>query len=162
MRSLRCACRGCHLLFQSAGAGQRYRSVPTRYRVLDGPPVTAADWDSFQIPVGVAFLFVNSRLGETVAFYPGPAGATESTLALGEWARLAADRPVLETVLPDVEAVLVRLVPGASTAEAFVVPIDACYELVGTLRRLWRGFDGGGEARTAIDEFFAMVRERSS
>ena len=26
------------------------------------------------------------------------------------------------------------------------MPIDACYELVGHLRRLWRGFDGGREA----------------
>ena len=33
-----------------------------------------------------------------------------------------------------------RARPGA---ECFLVPIDACYELVGQLRRLWQGFDGG-------------------
>lgn len=27
--------------------------------------------------------------------------------------------------------------------EGYIVPIDACYELVGHLRRLWRGFGGG-------------------
>ena len=34
------------------------------------------------------------------------------------------------------------------------MPIDACYELVGQLRRLWRGFDGGQEAHDALDAFF--------
>nr|MDQ3294443.1 DUF5947 family protein [Actinomycetota bacterium] len=42
-----------------------------------------------------------------------------------------------------------------------VVPIDACYELVGQLRTLWRGFDGGRDAREALDAFFDDVRERS-
>jgi hypothetical protein len=41
------------------------------------------------------------------------------------------------------------------------VPIDACYELVGRLRTLWRGFDGGREAHDAMDAFFAHVAERS-
>ena len=37
----------------------------------------------------------------------------------------------------------------------------ACYELVGQLRRLWKGFDGGAEARQALEEFFAGVRARA-
>jgi hypothetical protein len=41
------------------------------------------------------------------------------------------------------------------------VPIDRCYELVGVLRRVWRGFDGGQEARALIDGFFADVAARS-
>ena len=41
--------------------------------------------------------------------------------------------------------------------EAFLVPIDICYELVGHLRRLWRGFDGGQDVRRALDAFFARV-----
>ena len=48
--------------------------------------------------------------------------------------------------------------PGAATAECYLVPIDACYELVGQLRRLWRGFDGGQEAHDALDAFFDGVR----
>jgi len=32
---------------------------------------------------------------------------------------------------------------------------------VGHLRRTWRGFDGGQEARALIDDFFATVRARS-
>jgi hypothetical protein len=41
------------------------------------------------------------------------------------------------------------------------VPIDACYELVGHLRQLWRGFDGGREAHEAMGAFFGRVRARS-
>jgi hypothetical protein len=41
------------------------------------------------------------------------------------------------------------------------VPIDACYELVGRLRQLWRGFDGGQDAHAAMDQFFERVSARS-
>ena len=42
----------------------------------------------------------------------------------------------------------------------YVVPVDACYELVGPLRIAWRGFDGGTEARTRIAEFFDRIHAR--
>ena len=51
--------------------------------------------------------------------------------------------------------------PRAATAECFLVPIDACYELVGQLRRLWRGFDGGQEAHDALDAFFDRRARRA-
>ena len=41
------------------------------------------------------------------------------------------------------------------------MPIDACYELAGRMRMLWRGFDGGTEARASIGEFLAGVRARA-
>jgi hypothetical protein len=41
------------------------------------------------------------------------------------------------------------------------VPIDACYALVGELRRLWRGFDGGSQAHAALDRFFDRVRHEA-
>ena len=121
-----------------------------------------AAWDDLQIPVGLAFLFRNSVLGRIIAFYPGPAGATESELALDAWDRIVAAHAQLGHLRADVEALLLR---GADREHpdhtAHVVPIDACYELVGRLRSLWRGFDGGSEARAAIDDFFAMVEQRS-
>jgi hypothetical protein len=46
-------------------------------------------------------------------------------------------------------------------AECYLVPIDVCYELVGELRRLWKGFDGGTEAHAALEAFFDRVRERA-
>jgi hypothetical protein len=66
--------------------------------------------------------------------------------------------PGLGTLKPDVEALLVRAVD--QKVEAFLVPIDVCYELVGHLRTLWRGFDGGQDVRRRLDDFFAHVRTR--
>ena len=122
-------------------------------------PLAEATWDSIGIPVAMAFFFSNSTLGHTVAFYPSPAGATESLLSLESWTELLAATPTLADLLPDVEALLVH--KGNSGFECFLVPIDACYQLVGLVRRHWKGFDGGEEAWAAIHEFFAGLRERS-
>jgi len=158
-RSLMCTCRGCWMLFTSDGAGGgRYRAVPDRYVAVEDLSVGAGAWESLQIPVGVSFFFHNSGLGRVTAFYPGPAGATESLLDLGAWDELVASNPQLESLEPDVEALLVRNADGG--AEAYLVPIDACYELVGHIRSLWRGFDGGREAKDALDRFFEGIRSR--
>jgi hypothetical protein len=159
-RGLLCACRGCYLLFTPDGAGgARYRAVPDRVLSFPEFSLSPGQWDGLQIPVGVAFFFTNSTLGRVAAFYPSPAGATESLLSLEAWDDVVAANPGLATLRPDVEAVLVRA-DGGST-ECFLVPIDACYELVGQLRQLWRGFDGGQEAHDALERFFDRVRTRA-
>jgi hypothetical protein len=61
---------------------------------------------------------------------------------------------------PDVEALLINRRRGAA-AECYLVPIDACYELTGIVRRRWKGFDGGQEAWRDIDAFFDGLRARS-
>jgi hypothetical protein len=176
-RTLLCACRGCRLLFESDGAGgDHYRSVPDRYLSLAGHELTPAQWDRLQIPVSVAFFFLNSSLQRVAAFYPGPAGATESELPLDAWDEVVGDDPRLASMQPDVEAFLVRAGgrergrshvgngaarPETEGTECYIVPIDACYELVGHLRLLWRGFDGGTEANKKLDEFFDDVRARA-
>jgi hypothetical protein len=161
-RALMCTCRGCYLLFTAEQAELRYRAVPDRYLAFPDFSFGAHDWDDLQIPVGLAFLFRNSVQDRVVAFYPGPAGATESELPLDAWARIVAVNPQLGHLRADVEALLVRGPDrGHDGFSAHVVPIDACYELVGRLRTLWRGFDGGQEARTALDDFFAVVAARS-
>ncbi len=161
-RVLMCTCRGCYLLFTAEHAELRYRSVPDRYLSFPDFEFGAREWDELQIPVGLAFLFKNSVQDRIIAFYPGPAGATESELTLEAWDRIVVANAQLDHLRADVEALLLR---GADREHpdftAHVVPIDACYELVGRLRSLWRGFDGGTEARTAIDDFFAMVEHRS-
>lgn len=159
-RSLMCTCRGCWFLFTSGGAGGgKFRAVPDRYVSLGGLSIGPGGWDELQIPVSVAFFFVNSALGSVAAFYPGPAGATESLLPLDSWDRIIADNEIVRTMEPDVEALLVRR--DGEHSDAFVVPIDACYELVGNLRRLWRGFDGGTEAHESMDAFFGRLNERA-
>jgi hypothetical protein len=159
-RGLLCTCRGCYLLFSPEGAGgSRFRAVPDRVLSFPDFSLSPGEWDRLQIPVGVAFFFVNSTLGRVAAFYPSPAGATESLLPLEAWDEIVASNPALATLCPDVEAMLVRA-DGGST-ECFLVPIDACYELVGQLRRLWRGFDGGQDAHDALAGFFERVRTRA-
>jgi hypothetical protein len=176
--TLMCACRACYLLFTHSGAGQtweqdhdpgqerrmgraRYRAIPDRYLTDPGHPLTPAEWDALEIPVGLAFFLRGSAGGETTAFYPSPAGATECRLDLDAWGRITAGHPLVAAAEPDVEAILIsrgeRDQPGI---EAFLVPIDACYELAGRMRLEWRGFDGGAEARESIAAFLGRVRAR--
>ena len=84
-RQLMCVCRACYLLFTDSQAQLRYRAVPDRYLAFPDFALDRRAWEALQIPVGVAFFFTNSALGRTVAFYPGPAGATESELDLEAW-----------------------------------------------------------------------------
>lgn len=162
-RRLSCTCRACWLL---AGADQRrpaVRAVPDRY--LQGPTLrlTDAQWDALQIPVGIAFFMFNSVLARTIAFYPSPAGATESALTLDAWASVVARNPWVRTAQADVEAVLVRRTRDAGDGCAcFVVPIDACYDLVGRIRLHWTGFDGGQVVADEIDRFFDRIAQNSA
>jgi hypothetical protein len=172
-RSLACTCRACYLLFTQAGAGRgRYRSVPERVRHDPDRPLTDADWNELQIPVAMAFFFYNSALGRVVAGYPSPGGVTECELDLAAWDRLAAAYPLFGALSPDVEAIFVNRTGDGSASpggrppqtppnETFLIPIDECYSLVGELRMLWQGFDGGQEARAAVATFLAGLRERA-
>jgi len=130
------------------------RAVPDRFVAVPGFCLDPSA-DALDVPVSVVFYVFSSVAGHVSAFYPGPAGAAESLLPLDAWEAVVHTHPELADVAPDVEAVLVR------ANEAYVVPIDACYELAGMLRMLWRGFDGGAEAQQALDEFFTGVRIRA-
>jgi Family of unknown function (DUF5947) len=158
--SLLCACRACYLLFTHSQAGRgRYRAVPDRYLEDPARPLSAAEWEELEIPVGLAFFLHSSERGEVTGFYPSPAGATECRLDLAAWDRLAAAHPLLGALAPDVEAALICRTDGS--VEHFLVPIDACYELAGRMRLHWRGFDGGSEARQSIADFLGQVRARA-
>ncbi len=161
--TLMCSCRACYLLFTHGQAGRgRYRAVPDRYRSDPGRPLSAAEWDALEIPVGLAFFLRSSADDSLTAFYPSPAGATECRLDLQAWDRVAATHPLLGAAAPDVEAILIsRGAVGQDAVECFLVPVDACYELAGRMRLQWRGFDGGAEARQSIRDFLDRVRERS-
>lgn len=160
-RALMCTCRGCYLLFTAEDAQLRYRAVPDRYLSFPDFTLDARQYDELEIPVGLVFLFKSSVLDRTVAFYPGPAGATESELPLEAWSRVVESNPQLSVLRADVEALLLRGTDGGSEFSCYLVPIDVCYALVGQLRRVWRGFDGGTEAHQAIDDFFADIAARS-
>ncbi|MDX1883159.1 DUF5947 family protein [Mycolicibacterium sp. 120270] len=163
-RQLLCVCRGCYLLFTDTEAQLRYRAIPDRYLAFDDFALDRRQWEALQIPVGLAFFFKNSALGRTVAFYPGPAGATESELDLTAWNEIRAADPRVDLLAEETEALLVRVPsdPDESGApQSYLLPIDACYEFVGRLRLLWHGFDGGQQVRQFIDEFFGVLDEKS-
>ncbi|WP_123026179.1 DUF5947 family protein [Mycolicibacterium stellerae] len=164
-RQLMCVCRGCYLLFTDEQAKLRFRAVPDRYLAFPDFALDRRHWETLQIPVGLAFFFKNSTLERTVAFYPGPAGATESELDLAAWNDIREADPRVDLLSDDTEAVLVRVPPDSpdeiATPQSYLLPIDACYEFVGRLRMLWHGFDGGQQVREFIDEFFAHLDDRS-
>lgn len=160
VRRLLCTCRPCHLLFAPSGAAHgRLRAVPERHLFAPGFRLDEEAWADLQIPVRTAFFFYSSRAQRTMAFYPGPAGATESLLPLGAWETITRANPVLLTLEPDVEALLVRGSRGPGF-DCYMVPIDVCYRLIGRVRQTWRGFDGGADAWEAIDAFFIRLRHR--
>ncbi len=85
-RRIMCACRPCYLVFEPQGAAQgRYKAVPTRFLEIEGFQLDSTQWDDLGIPIGLAFFFFNSVEKKMAAFYPGPAGATESLLSLEGW-----------------------------------------------------------------------------
>ncbi|MDA5286900.1 DUF5947 family protein [Streptomyces sp. Isolate_45] len=159
-RALVCACTACALLFDRPGAVTgRFRAVPDRYLTDPGHRLDDNAWELLQIPVGVAFFFRNAALDRLVALYPSPAGATESELDPETWQTVLGSSRLAALLEPDVEALLLRR--SAGRTECHLVPIDICYELVGRMRLLWQGFDGGAEARAALDAFFAQVARRA-
>jgi hypothetical protein len=152
-RELMCACRACTVLFDRREAGgAHYRLVPERRLRIDDFALDDLGWADLRIPVDMAFFFHNSQAERVMAFYPSPMGPTESLLELDAWHELERDNPVLGTLEPDVEALLVNRARGAR--EHFVVPIDDCYRLVGLIRTHWRGLAGGREVWEEIEGFF--------
>ncbi len=156
-----CTCYPCTLLFAAPGAARgRFKIVPKRYVPIPSPLFSDAQWEALGIPIGLAFFFENSATQRVIAFYPGPAGATESQLPLEPWEALRSREPLIASMQPDVEAALVYR-PREGASQSYVVPIDACYELVGLIRSTWKGLDGGEAVQSAVDSFFARLASRA-
>jgi hypothetical protein len=154
--SIACACPDCARLFDFEGLG-RYRRVPDEVCSLTTVGFEAQDWAALGIPIGLAWLR-RTDAGEIRASFPSPIGTAETTLEPE-----ALD--LLERLVPrgslraEVEALLIHRL-GTET-EAWRVPIDICYMLVGTLRAHWIGLTGGSAAQYAVREFLARLRERA-
>lgn len=159
-RNVICACQACAILFGDEGAGGgKYRLIPRRYLALPDFQLSDEQWDSLTIPVNMVYIFHNSAAQRVMAYYPSPAGATESLLDLEGWETLISSNPILNDLEPDVEALLINRVRDAR--EQYIVPIDACYQLVGLIRISWKGLSGGEEARQAIGTFFADLKAKA-
>ena len=159
-RQLLCACRACSMLFdrRTAGGGH-YRLVPDRRLRLDGFELSDLTWERLRIPVDMAFFFGSAAAERVMAFYPGPMGATESRLELATWQEIEQANPILATMEPDLEALLVNRAKGAR--RQWLVPVEDCYRLVAVIRTRWRGFTGGKEVWLEIDRFFEDLDRRA-
>ena len=162
-RKLLCTCDACAILF--GGMGTKYKRVPRRVLALQNFHLSDGQWESLMVPISMAFFFRSTPDARVVAFYPSPAGATESLLPLETWKDIENANPILLEVESDVEALLVNRVGharGFTAAEYYVLPIDECYKLVGLIRANWRGLSGGTEVWQEIGQFFDGLKQRAT
>jgi uncharacterized protein DUF5947 len=149
-RRVFCACRACAGTFEreQERRGPRYLRVERRAARLLELDIEEARWADLGVPVGLAFFTTRRRSAEVVATFPGRAGIIESFVPLKAWSDLERRFPVLERMLPDVEALLVRRT--SRHRDYFLVSIDHGYELLGLLR--------GSEAPVSSPELAAVQR----
>lgn len=156
-RRIVCTCEACWALYSG---NPEYRPTGKRVVWLDDLQCDETTWASFQIPIGLAFFMHSTVTASVVAFYPSPAGATESELTLESWQSLVDANPVLEQLEPDAEALVVNRM--SDPPQYAIVPIDQCYALVGLIKSRWEGISGGRAIETAVPEFFAALRARAT
>jgi hypothetical protein len=158
-RKIICACDPCALRFENVVEG-RFKLIPRDAHALPNFQITDAQWENLSLPINLVFIFQNGQTGKPTAAYPSPAGATESLLTIQNWQTIVAENPELENLQPDVEALLINRVGAAR--DYFIAPMDVCFELVGLIRKNWRGLSGGDLVWTEIEIFFNRLRESTS
>ena len=144
-RRLHCACGACAVLFERTTTRKR---VPRQVRLLGDFSIDDAQWNALGIPISLAFFVNSTPHRRVVAYYPSPAGATESLLTL-------------DMAMPPMSADVEGLLVNRGASEYFVAPIDQCYRLVGLIRTQWTGFSGGTKVWQSIAEFFHELRQRA-
>lgn len=152
-RQIVCVCESCWAI---RSGDPDLRPTGSRTVWLEDFDLPNELWASFGIPIGLAFLFHSSVTGCVVALYPSPAGATESELRFETWSELVARNPVLDTLEPDGEALIVNRM--ADPAACAIAPIDRCYLLVGLVKASWQGISGGSEVEQAVARYFDQLR----
>jgi len=147
-----CACGPCSILFSHRSRDSFLALIPRTARQLNSFEMDDLVWNSLRLPIELAFFVKDSVADRTIAYYPSPAGNTESLLNLDAWAEVIQSNRELQEMQDDTEALLVDRTRGHRTY--FIAPIDQCYRLTGLIRKGWRGFSGGDRVWAEIDEFF--------
>ena len=99
----------CALRFENVIEG-KFKLIPRDARPLPDFQMSDAEWEELALPISLAFFFYDTPNKKMAAYYPSPAGATESLLPLTAWEALVAANPVLSNMRPDVETLLVNRV----------------------------------------------------
>ena len=162
-RQILCACDACAMLFDGMERS-KYKRVARNAQYLTNFSMNEGQWESLLIPINMAFFFRSSAEDRMIALYPSPAGAVESLLPLEAWDEIAENNLALQSLQPDIEALLINRVGhayGFARAEYYIAPIDACYKLVGLIRANWRGLSGGTEVWEEIGRFFIELRSKA-
>ena len=152
-----CSCDPCALRFRSVD-GARYKLVPQEIWYFPHFNLADEDWESLALPINLSFFCYSTPARRMKAFYPSPAGATESLLSLDTWGVLMDRNPDLGQMTADVEALLVNRI---SKPEYYILPIDLCFELVGLIRIHWRGFSGGEDVWKEVEAFFTRLKSNA-
>lgn len=156
-RRMLCACETCW----SVRSGEAsYRPAGVRTAWVDDLDLPDEAWASFRIPIGLAFFMATGDPERVVAFYPSPAGATESEIDDYAWKRIVGLNPKLEGLEPDCEALIVNRM--SEPHQHVIAPIDECYRLVGMIKTHWEGISGGPGPEEAIERFFVELRVRGA
>jgi hypothetical protein len=159
-REVRCVCYACSVLFDREAASRgKLKLIPDRRLYLADFRMSDAEWERLRVPVAMAFVFHSTPLGQAVAYYPAPMGATQALLEADVWHDVLSHNSQLSGMLPDVEALLINRIHA--NRDYYLVPIDDCFRLVATIRTTWHGLTGGQAAWRAIDDFFAALRARA-
>ena len=155
-RRMVCVCETC---WSVRSGDPEFRPTGGRTVWLEDVVLPEDVWAAFEIPVGLAFLLESGGTGGMAALYPSPAGATESAIDPRAWERLVAANPVLQSLAPDAEALLVDRT--SDPARLVIAPIDECYRLVGLIKRRWEGLSGGRAIEDALAEFFEALSDQA-
>ena len=93
-RRIVCSCDPCALRFENVLDG-KFKLIPRDARPLPDFQMTDMEWEGLSLPISLAFFFYDTPNEKMAAYYPSPAGATESLLPLTAWEALVVANPVL-------------------------------------------------------------------
>jgi Family of unknown function (DUF5947) len=153
-RMIVCACESCWAL---RSGDPEYRPTGSRVIWLDELVLPDDLWARFRIPIGLAFFLRTG--GGVVAFYPSPAGATESELDMEAWGEFITLNTRLEELEAEGETLIVNRL--ADPLQAAIAPTDEAYRLVGLVKANWEGISGGQGVERAVSGFFDGLRDRA-
>ena len=151
-------CTACAQAFGPRGVNAGlYRLIPTRHLALLDFQATDDLWTG---PVKGICLLRNSETGSVLAVYLDSPGVRESVFDRDRWQTLRTANPLLESLEPDVETLLLQRIGPAPSA--YIVPIDTCVRLIGLLEDHRRKQVGKQEIWRAVGAFFVDLQASAS